>query len=46
MNKDLTKKCESIKNSFVKNNSLDYSMLIAEVDKNSQLNMQKLKIMH
>lgn len=35
MNKDLTKKCESIKNSFVKNNSLDYSVLIAEVDKNS-----------
>ena len=35
MNKDLTKKCESIKNSFVKNNSLDYSVLITEVDKNS-----------
>lgn len=35
MNKDLTKKCKSIKNSFVKNNSLDYSVLIAEVDKNS-----------
>ena len=35
MNKDLTKKCQSIEKTFVKNNSLDYSTLITEVDKNS-----------
>lgn len=35
MNKDLTKKCLSIEKTFVKDNSLDYSILITEVDKNS-----------
>lgn len=35
MNKDLIKKCQSIEKNLVKDNSLDYSVLIAEVDKNS-----------
>ncbi len=35
MNKDLIKKCQSIEKTFIKNNSLDYSTLITEVDKNS-----------
>ena len=34
MNKDLAKKCESIEKNLVKNNSLDYTELINEVDKN------------
>ena len=34
MNKDLVKKCESIEKNLVKNNSLDYTELINEVDKN------------
>ncbi len=33
MNKDLIKKCQSIEKNLVKDNSLDYSVLIAEVDK-------------
>ena len=34
-NKDLIKKCQSTEKNLVKDNSLDYSVLIAEVDKNS-----------
>ena len=34
MNKELTAKCQSIEKTLVRDNSLDYSALIAEVDKN------------
>ena len=34
MNKELTAKCKSIEKTLVRDNSLDYSALIAEVDKN------------